>query len=564
VAPSAGSMSLPPARCWSSVSVPACSVAPRTLPTVSAVTACTGAAGSLVAGRAVGSAAIAGALMEHSVLGPTVSASALPGRPQPLLHAGSVVKIQDGVYCVTGHEPLGTGSFGAVWAAECRDGGKDAVAIKEILCQSQKELDDAMLEGNLLRLIHSKPRGGDPRLVGKVPDLVAMETETLGEDQWVMRLAMTKVPGMQLDNFLEMCSMPSTQGHDFRENGAALATAAAVSLQCQALPGACRFARNLLSQLASIFECMSPVVYHRDVSPHNILIDVSASSRPRFGLVDFGLGFDAQSWHGHKGINSWHYVDIGGDCRYWPVSVWIMFVGGSDELEQFPALAQEYQSRLDFHAVGITVLQVLMSLLPTTALEGEEIWSLQAAWDQYWQDATCFWKRTMQVFDSGQDPCHLKQWIRTHGRVVETLSDDLALLRSALRRASDVCSHALPGSSNYSPDAALLFGTLLDLVSNSGKVGQEDVVQRPSWASVRSLIDFDLTPARTVAPSRSMAAPPGQLLTSCRGYSGSMTLPNGAQMQERNRSCSPSAAAFGARNSLPHAPYYAAQLRTVR
>merc|ERR1711966_226671 len=110
---------------------------------------------------------------------------------------------------------------------------------------------------------------------------------------------MTKVPGMQLDNFLEMCSMPPTQ--DLRENSTVLAIAAAVSLQCQALTGACRFARSLLSQLASVFECMSPVVYHRDVSPHNILIDVASASSPRFGLVDFGLGFDAQSWHGQKG-----------------------------------------------------------------------------------------------------------------------------------------------------------------------------------------------------------------------------------------------------------------------
>jgi len=108
-------------------------------------------------------------------------------------------------------------------------------------------------------------------------------------------------------------------------------------------------------------------------------------------------------------------------------------MGGNEELDKFPALAKEYQTRLDFHAVGITVLEILMSLLPTTALGTEEMWSLQAAWNQYWQDATRFWKRTMEVFDSGEDPAELKRWIRTEGRVVETLGADLAVLRGALR-----------------------------------------------------------------------------------------------------------------------------------
>jgi len=298
---------------------------------------------------------------------------------------------------------------------------------------------------------------------------------------------------------------------------------------------------------------MSSVVYHRDVSPHNILIDVRNSSNPRFGLVDFGLGIDLQSWHGPKGATSWHYVDIGGDCRYWPVSVWVMFIGGSDELERLPALAQEYKNRLDFHAVGITVLEILMLLLPPSAFGSEEMRSLQAAWNQYWQDATRFWKRTMAVFDSGEDPARLKQWIRTEGRVLETIGNDLAVLRCSLRRAADACARG-----NSSPDAARLFRTLLALVGSNGTVGLEDSLQGPSWQTVRSLIDADstYTPPLT-ASTGAIVTQRSQSLS----YTGSMVVPSGCTMQDWKPLYSP--VAFAPRSATPFASQYKA-VRVVR
>lgn len=478
---------------------------------------------------------------------------------KPLLEAGAIVNIQGNNYHVS--EPLGMGSFGAVWAAERRDGVKGEVAVKEILCRSQKELGDATLEGRLLRLIHStRPQ----QLVGKVPDLVGCEAEPLGPDQWLMRLAMTKVPGMQLDTFLEMRHLPSARGS---VDSSAVANAVAVTVsQCQSLAGVCRFSRSLLSQLASIFECMAPVVYHRDVSPHNILIDVESSNNPRFGLVDFGLGIDLQSWHGQKGPSSWHYVDIGGDCRYWPVSVWIMFVGGSDELDKLPHLSKEYQTRLDFHALGITVLEILMSLLPASAFAIDEIWSLQAAWNQYWKDVTRFWKRTMEVFDSGQDPVHLKQWIRTEGRVVDTLGADLLSLRSALRRAADACASALPGSAICVPDAARIFRTLLELLSNGGKSGMLDSLETPRWQTIRYLIDADSVPVASSLSSMSagsMVAMAGPKTSIGQGftYPGSMVVPSGTKMQEWKRSCS--TMALGPRSASPIGTQYA-HVRVVR
>lgn len=436
--------------------------------------------------------------------------AAANGSADKQLKAGAVLQLQGALYDVVGPEPLGMGSFGAVWEAERRDGVEGKVAIKEILCRSQKELADAMLEGRLLSMIHgAKPQ----QLDGKVPDLVAMETEVIqynGKDCWLMRLAMTKVPGMQLDTFLDIC-----KGKVPCNDEAVLNVADDVMMECQTLSGACKFARSLLFQMVCTFECMSTVVYHRDVSPHNILIDVSDPRNLSFGLVDFGLSIDRQSWHGPKGNTSWHYVDIGGDCRYWPVSVWIMFIGGSDELERQLPLSQEYQTRLDFHALGITVLEILMSLLPPTALATDEMWALQAAWEQYWQNVTDFWKRTMAVFDSGEDPARLKHWIRNDGRVLETIGSDLAVLRTALKKAADSC--AKPGHVNSSPDAARLFRTLLALVGRCGTVGVQDSNQPPSWQSVKLLVD---SPVGTVSNEQPHAATSPFL-----GHAGSVAAP---------------------------------------
>jgi serine/threonine protein kinase len=445
----------------------------------------------------------------------------------PFLQAGALLQIQ-GVFYRIG-EPLGMGSFGAVWGAERCDGTCGSVAIKEILCRSSKDLADAMLESKLLNMIHDA-RPEENSLAGKVPDLVGKEAQPIGPDQWMMRLAMTKVPGMQLDNFLEMCNTPQLQGSED-----ASAAAVAVATQCCSLAGACRFATSLLLQLSAIFERMASVVYHRDVSPHNVLIDVADPQNPNFGLVDFGLGIDVQSWIGPKGSTSWHHVDIGGDCRYWPVSVWIMFVDGSPELDQMPALSREYQERLDFHAVGITVLEVLMQLLPQAALDAEAIQGLRSAWTAYWQDVHRFWTKTMEVFDSGEDPSEFKRWIKGEGQVAEILGARLTAIRAALRQAS----------SGSTPEASRLFGALLQLISNAGC----DPLNTPKWSDIRASISSESMAARTLSSRSpimgatvvkapllnaggSLMLPAKTSTTLSATYGGSMLVPSGTHLQQ--------------------------------
>jgi serine/threonine protein kinase len=458
----------------------------------------------------------------------------------PFLQAGTIVQIQDVLYCV--REPLGMGSFGAVWSASRQDGSGE-VAIKEILCRSSKDLDDVTLEAQLLTMIHE---ASPLQLSGRVPNLVGKEAQSLGPEQWIMRLAMTKVSGIQLDTFMDMCRAPALQPSAADHTGssaAALAASATIAAQCCSLAGACRFVRALLSQLAFIFDCMSPVVYHRDVSPHNILIDANDSTNPLFGLVDFGLGIDMQSWSGPKGPTSWHYADIGGDCRYWPISVWTMFVSGSRELDKKPALSREYQQRLDFHAVGITVLEVLMTLLPLVAVNGGAIQSLRTAWGKYWQDVNYFWKRTMEVFDSGQDPSELKRWIKMEGRVTEVLSAHITSIRTALRKAANTCSMTGPA------DASKVFLALLELVSNGG----QDPLETPKWRTIRSIVDSDYVPATVphVGTSGSMLVPSRAAMAVSYNGTGSLVVPSGSKLH--SPALSP-----GAATALTLPPQYAA------
>eukprot|EP00913_Durusdinium_trenchii_P023616 g22188.t1 len=90
-------------------------------------------------------------------------------------------------------------------------------------------------------------------------------------------------------------------------------------------------ARALLEQLAPTMAAISKVTYHRDVNAHNILAHLEGDRPPvSFGLVDFGLAVDASTWMDVSAANplgksEWEYLDVGGDCRYWPVSAWRQF-----------------------------------------------------------------------------------------------------------------------------------------------------------------------------------------------------------------------------------------------
>jgi len=422
------------------------------------------------------------------------------------LSPGAVVRINKCTCTVT--EPLGVGSFGTVWAGRLEDGIGGEVAIKEIRCRSPAELANAAYEGYILELLHLRQADAasqnkcDQNLTGSdvsgvIPAPVARETDFLGPSSWRVRLAMTRVPGEPLDNFLERC----VRGH---ENS--------LERRREQFADAVSFAQELISQFAPTFEGIHAISYHRDVNSHNILIDTTGRT-PRYGLVDFGLAVDLAEWWGPFGASSWQLVDIGGDCRYWPVSAWLQFEAGCQTLDEYPHLSAEYQTQLDPHALGITALQLFAAMSPPVAaavlsrgsVDGDDtcnaeelgdaaailcaMQALQLAWEKYWEDAMLFWRRLLDAFRSGADQNALKASCiddNCHGIVAE----DLRVLRSALREASDACER--PAASACLRSARPLFSTLLRLISCGDAVADIGSSGRPrgvDWREIRLLVN---------------------------------------------------------------------------
>jgi hypothetical protein len=410
------------------------------------------------------------------------------------LEAGGTVCIGGQVCHITA--PLGMGSFGVVWAAECESVGE--VAVKEIAYHTEAELMRATYEANLLYTLTCSL---NPEHACRIPAFVAAELvaasassepDARQDRPSCMRLAMTRLAGEPLDRWL----------HDNQELwhcqggcGDGI-VAAALCLE------AGRFAKELIQQLAPALEGIAPFAYHRDVNAHNILISVREAADgalyPQYALVDFGLAVDSTRWmdrdSGNPGGKSeWEFLDVGGDCRYWPASAWLQFEGGCQELAQVRALCQEYQRHLDLQGLGITALQVLAEMLPFSQhsaeqpsglVEGDggaatffpELLVLQQVWSEYWHAATRYWVDLLDTFKNNGDWNVLKNEFVALG-VHSIIADRLQTLRQALAEAQ-------LGSHRHGLLSGGLFAALRTLIS-----GGEERAGPTRWAEARTLLE---------------------------------------------------------------------------
>jgi serine/threonine protein kinase len=461
--------------------------------------------------------------------------------------------------CQVSHA-LGMGSFGAVWAADGEDGNE--LAVKEIICNSHADLMNALYESHLLRTLGARAVQASAMKAGRwdaaqrctdeavasnssgsfspqascaemVPSLVASESVCIGPETWRVRLVMTRVHGEPVDMFLE-------QRRKLHESSMVCGGTGAVGW-CELPPLSQQFeeasflAREMLAQLAPGFEHISSLSLHRDVNSHNILIDEvnGALPAPRFGLVDFGLAVDAVGWCneegatrsvsrpsrvGQDGSSTWHYLDVGGDCRYWPLSAWVQFLAGWRELAACPSLSFEYQNQLDTHALGLTALQLLAELLPLpletanavrsadaleAALEiGGHVWEdappellvLRIVWERYWGRVSPLHARLINTFHTGGDWDKLKVDCIKDG-VHEKIAEDLRMLRAAIREVREACrrftvkaeSDAKAGISSITTVnlamGSTLFDALLLLVSDGQST--ESATGPEIWRAVR-------------------------------------------------------------------------------
>jgi len=413
--------------------------------------------------------------------------------PLAPLGPGAAVCLRGRHFRIT--QPLGKGSFGVVWAAEDERGC--VVALKEIPCNSESELGKVAAEGMILKQAGQEvASAGLP--VGAIPALVATETERSSK-QWRVRLAMSLVPGISLESFLEA-----------RKKEAKLRGPCSVDEARQQFAESCMCAGELLMQLAPVIDAISASVYHRDITPRNIQFqEQNGLGGPQFGLVDFGLAVDAKRWRaGEPGAGQ-----LGGDGRYWPASSWYVFCYGSRALERDAVLHNEYRTSLDAHSLGLSALRCFVEMLPASgaprAVE-EALQKLRVAWQRYWHDARKLWQPIFDAFCGKGNFDELRASF-TRAKVHCIISDDLCALRGALRTVQHVCS-GLPIDTGLSGMPALCQALLLmvqagradDLEANPA-VEPEQAACRPARLSSESA-ELEQCPSSTASPSSSPSA----------------------------------------------------------
>jgi serine/threonine protein kinase len=438
-----------------------------------------------------------------------------------MLELDAEVKIQSVECRVT--EALGMGSFGTVWAAEDLHSGLQ-LAVKEILCCTKNEILNATFESHLLDQL-SRDRSLGPTgaqlgtdVVGTMPALAGVSSTSLHSSEPIrVRLAMTRVPGVALEDFLEARRKSARMSREVD----------APTHERDRFAEAVLTTRQLIVQLAPVFQRIHRIAVHRDVNTHNILIDASNKTLPRYGIVDFGLAVDKMCWcsndetsvtnmrptrYGQDGVYTWKYLDIAGDCRYWPVSAWTQFLIGWREIDSNPCLEKEYKHHLDQHALGITALKVFVELLLLPLLKRSygidddddsakldvpaEVWAIANMWRNYWRTVGPVHKRLINTFHHGGDWDALKQMC-ADTNFYENIAKDLSNLREALAEAAEICQQmsteelgsdlsTAQQSPNLMAVSARLFRSMLLLVSDGQT--KDALTGTQVWEAIRCML----------------------------------------------------------------------------
>eukprot|EP00929_Paragymnodinium_shiwhaense_P008465 TRINITY_DN11241_c0_g1_i1.p1 TRINITY_DN11241_c0_g1~~TRINITY_DN11241_c0_g1_i1.p1 ORF type:complete len:936 (+),score=185.60 TRINITY_DN11241_c0_g1_i1:89-2896(+) len=358
-------------------------------------------------------------------------AAATTSQRLPAYSEGLEVHMHDHSFCC--RSVLGRGSYSEVWRADVIGGpsGLQEAALKEVLCRTQGELQQALFEVQVLLALWKTPEAQTTPVHMRVPQCICYKVEPVA-DGWKVRSAMTVVPGTPLDAFARRPPFPATSSSE------------------TARARGCALAAKLLRDVAPMLQLLSPLAWHRDVNSHNILCHVGADNlspealteQSSFWLVDFGLAVDAQSWVTANG--RWRMELIGGDSRYWPPSSWIMHLLGPEGLESHEKLCEQYQWRLDVHGLGITAVELLCSIAcPGKARQerreedGQDVWQkLYSVWQRYRSEVWQWWTKVYSAFAAGSDIAPVQEHLLQLG-VVEKHIAMLAELREALRTCAE-------------------------------------------------------------------------------------------------------------------------------
>jgi len=447
--------------------------------------------------------------------------AARTGSPE---RCGAGVEVAIGSHRFRCLKVLGRGSFSEVWCAEAL-GRQDRVALKDVTCRSQGDLQQALLEVSLLERFQGPATvlPGQEAPLMRIPRYLAHSVDP-SRGSWRVRVAMIRVPGEPLDAFLQRPQQPSQDGPALIRRGCAMAV-------------------QVLRQLGPTIDMLSQHAWHRDVNSRNVLIGDAldggelqvrqdpeeTASRASFWLIDFGLAVDATTWP-----SAWASADVAGDCRYWPPSSFVMSFYGADHMAQHPELCNQYKSRLDIVGLGITALEVLCT--PAQSASGAwgetpvpNCWRrLLLDWEKYREDVTRWHLQIFQVFSSGGDIGPLYQQLAQE-HVVDKVSAHFVKIRSQLR----ACASRIE-----EPRTKNLLGMLAEMIDERSNVSMQEVLNSlnpRSWEPPRQVASYTPPPVATVP---SYTPPP---VATVPGWSGASTVAPAAWSCPRSASPMPHA-----------------------
>jgi serine/threonine protein kinase len=380
--------------------------------------------------------------------------------------------------------PIGSGSFGKVWAAV---GDAGEVAIKEIDCNSSAALEQAQFEAELLRTFATCARPKSKKTISKVPGFVAASIKKSAKG-CCMQLAMERLPGESLDTLIGQ--RPPTF---------------AIGDPLERLAKSSEIACQMLQQVDGALTQISAKAYHRDIKAENIMVNSITSNDLEFNIVDFGLAVDATCWR----QGSWIHQNISGDCRYWPTSGWLALESGTSELQRHSWLAHEYATKLDRHALGITAIQLFLWLLPEACLIPDQVLQigiekLRFSWHEFWGSVTSYSRQFNCARQGGEaELAKFRASLRSM-EAHKSVARKLDSIRSALLALHAICNeYAAPGVDVTG--VGRLAAALLDTISTP-----------------ESILDSSASPGpKKAVPTTPLTMSPPFSLVSSRGSSQS-------------------------------------------
>jgi len=417
---------------------------------------------------------------------------------------------------------LGKGSFSEVWRSHVV-GGQGEIALKEVFCKSQQDLQSAVQECTLLLNLHQALGAtGIPqdRSTPRAPLCLGYTVDPFKRG-WRVRMAMTRILGEPLDRWGQ--SVPSLM-----QSAVTSRRPSSHERFTHALRRGCALAMQLILQIGLTLERLAPLAFHRDVNSHNILMgdtrgpdgscvglagicDPSeVAHRVSFCLIDFGLAVKSKDWASPG--NAWKKSTIAGDCRYWPAGAWLAFLFGVEALALRLVLCRQYTTRLDIHGIAITAIELLCTTIgsacPGSSAAGSmdfnnresAAWSrLLASWHRYRTDVWSWHSQVYEVFLVGGNIEPVMRRLGQEG-VVDLLLALLAELRTGLRACAACCMDS---------GSRCLLSVLAEMIDESSTLGlreaalalEQDVTQRtmPSQLTERRQPDIPFSAATHVA-----------------------------------------------------------------